>query len=116
LLPERLRVAQPLVDRAQRAGVELADARRALRARNDKPGRFEQSVSAWKPGSDSLHECDCAKTSAAESGTFLSLFRQVFCVAGIERDSIAIRIEQLKIIVAEKLFLRNRIHRQSLFN
>jgi len=47
---------------------------------------------------------------AAESGHLLSLFRQVIRVAGIERDSIAIGIDQLKIIVAEKLVLRNRIH------
>ena len=71
------------------------------------------SRSAWLASGQSS---GCAKASAAESGHLLSLFRQVIRVAGIERDSIAIGIDQLKIIVAEKLVLRNRIHHQSLFN
>jgi hypothetical protein len=49
-------------------------------------------------------------------GALFSLFREVIRVACVESDSIAIRIDQLKIIVAEKLVLSNRIHRQSPFN
>jgi hypothetical protein len=44
------------------------------------------------------------------------LSRSLFCVAGIDRYAIAIRIDQLEVVVTIKLVLSNCIYRQSLFH
>jgi hypothetical protein len=113
LLRPRLRSLGQIASTGRHFGKRTRCSHSLRRARCRKPDI--RSVSAWKPGSDPLHECDCAKVSATESEHLLSLFREVIRVACIESDSIAIRIDQLKIIVAEKLVLRNLIHRQSPF-
>jgi len=44
------------------------------------------------------------------------LSRSLFCVAGIDRYAIPIRIDQLEVVVTIKLVLSNCIYRQSLFH
>ena len=41
---------------------------------------------------------------------------QLSCVAGIDRYAIAIRIDQLEVVVTKELVLSNCIYRQSLFH
>jgi hypothetical protein len=41
---------------------------------------------------------------------------QLSCVAGIDRYAIAIRIDQLEVVVTKELVLSNCVYRQSLFH